>query len=92
MPRLAEYRFHGLLSVPELQSTEIDAAELIDKAQRQLDAFDGSIDAIVGYWDFPVSTMLPILRARYGLPGPSLESVLKCERIVPGRRERGSAW
>lgn len=88
VPRLADYRFHGLLSVPELQYGEIPADELIDKAQRQLDAFEGSIDAIVGYWDFPVSTMLPILCARYGLPGATLEAVLKCEHKYWSRLEQ----
>lgn len=91
VPKLGEYRFHALLSVPELRAGEISADELIDKAQRQLDAFDGSIDAIVGYWDFPVSTMLPILCRRYGVHGASLEAVLKCEHKYWSRLEQEKA-
>lgn len=49
VPRLADYRFHGLLSIPELQHGEIPIADLIEKAERQLNEFDGSVDAIVGY-------------------------------------------
>lgn len=79
VPRLAEYRFHRLLDVEELQAGDIPVADLLKKAERQLDEFDGPIDAIVGYWDFPVSTMLPVLCAKYDLPGAKLESVLKCE-------------
>jgi hypothetical protein len=30
----------------------------MDKAGRQLDAFEGSIDAIIGFWDFPVTMMV----------------------------------
>lgn len=91
VPKLDEYRFHALLSIPELQSDEIAADVLVDKAQHQLDAFDGSIDAIVGYWDFPVSTMLPILCRRYGVPGASLEAVLKCEHKYWSRLEQEKA-
>lgn len=79
VPRLAEYRFHPLLSIPELQEGSIPVKELIEKANGHLDAFDGTVDAIVGYWDFPVSTMLPILCRPRGLPSASLEAVLKCE-------------
>ncbi|MQA63470.1 MAG: ATP-grasp domain-containing protein [Actinophytocola sp.] len=88
VPRLAEYRFHALLSLDELQYGEIPVTDLLAKAQRQLDGFDGHIDAIVGYWDFPVSTMLPILCRRYGLPSTSLESVLKCEHKYWSRLEQ----
>ncbi len=72
--------FHQLLTVEELQDQEtIPLPDLLDKARAQLDAFDGTIDAIVGYWDFPVSLMVPILCEQYGLPSASLEAVLRCE-------------
>ncbi|MGP3999435.1 ATP-grasp domain-containing protein [Streptomyces sp. 8N706] len=88
VPHAAEYQFHPLLSVEELQVGEIPVAELIEKAEAELDAFDGSIDAIVGYWDFPVSTMVPILCKRYGLRSTSLESVVKCEHKYWSRLEQ----
>ncbi|MEX2374829.1 MAG: D-alanine--D-alanine ligase, partial [Dehalococcoidia bacterium] len=40
------------------------------------------------HWDFPTSTILPILRAHCGLPGPSLETVLKCEHKYWSRLEQ----
>ncbi|MDZ7825168.1 MAG: hypothetical protein U5R48_02935 [Gammaproteobacteria bacterium] len=52
---------------------------MLAEAEARLDAFDGSIDAIVGYIDFPVSTMLPILCRKFGTRSTSLESLLKCE-------------
>ncbi|SEQ57149.1 ATP-grasp domain-containing protein [Streptomyces radiopugnans] len=88
VPHAVEYRFHPLLSVEELQHGEIPVAELLEKAQKQLDAFDGSIDAIVGYWDFPVSTLVPILAERYGTRATSLESVVKCEHKYWSRLEQ----
>ncbi|MEU5876247.1 ATP-grasp domain-containing protein [Spirillospora sp. NPDC047279] len=88
VPYAAECRFHPLLGHKELLYGEIDLAALLDKAQRQLEDFDGSIDAVVGYWDFPVSTMVPILVRRFGLRGPSLEAVLKCEHKYWSRLEQ----
>lgn len=92
VPHLADYRFHQLLTVDELQhGDEIDVEGLLAKAERQLDAFEadrGPVDAIVGYWDFPVSTMMPVLCAKRGLPNPTLESVLKCEHKYWSRLEQ----
>ncbi|MDR9437297.1 MAG: D-alanine--D-alanine ligase [Thiohalophilus sp.] len=75
-----EYQFHSLLSYQAVKRPVREPIEhLLQQAYTKLDSFEGSIDAIVGYWDFPVSTILPIIRRRYNLPGPSLEAVLKCE-------------
>ena len=79
VPDADRYEFHGLLTIEQLQSGDIPIDSLMAEAIRVLDAFDGPIDAIVGYWDFPVSTMLPILQDRYDVRGAPLEAVLKCE-------------
>ncbi|PRX98716.1 ATP-grasp domain-containing protein [Allonocardiopsis opalescens] len=88
VPHAAEYRFHPLLGIEELQHGEIPIADLIAKARAELDAFDGRVDAIVGYWDFPVSSIVPILCEHYGLRGTSLESVVKCEHKYWSRLEQ----
>jgi hypothetical protein len=88
VPGADELRFHGLLTVEELQGGEVSLPVVVEKAQRVLDAFDGSIDAIVGYWDFPVSTLVPILGERYGTRTTSLESVVKCEHKYWSRLEQ----
>jgi len=76
----AELTFHGILDPAELYDTEVfDMASLLRHAEEQLRAIDGGIDAIVGYMDFPVSTMLPLLCERLGTRTTSLESLLKCE-------------
>jgi biotin carboxylase len=83
------YTFHSLLdyeTVTRDVNVEVDA--LLREAFATLDAFSGSIDAIVGFWDFPTVLMMPILRRRYGLRGPSLESVLKCEHKYWARIEQ----
>lgn len=89
LPEASDYRFHQLLTVDELRHGEnIPVRELLDKAQAQLETFGGSIDAIIGYWDFPVTLMLPILCSRFGLRSPSLESVLRCEHKYWSRLEQ----
>lgn len=91
LPGSAEYRFHPLLSTDELLSGDIDLNGLLGKARDELDAFDGAIDAIVGYWDFPVSSMVPILCQERSLPTAPLEAVLKCEHKYWSRLEQQSS-
>jgi hypothetical protein len=79
LPDAERYRLHPLLTYEEIYGEQIRLHELLATAQRQLESFDGRIDAIIGFWDFPVSTMMPILRARFGLPGAPVEEVVKCE-------------
>ncbi|MDR5865176.1 ATP-grasp domain-containing protein [Halomonas koreensis] len=74
------YRFHGLIAPAAVYDTEVfDISAMLEEATEALEAFDGRVDAIVGYMDFPVSTMLPILCDRFDTRSPSLESLLKCE-------------
>lgn len=88
LPDAADFVFHGLMTLDELQSGTIDLPALLDKAQRQLDNFDGTIDGIVGYWDFPISLMVPILCARYHLPSKNLDAAVKCEHKYWSRLEQ----
>ncbi|MGH3629084.1 MAG: ATP-grasp domain-containing protein [Sciscionella sp.] len=88
MPDADSYTFHPLLSFEEIYGEEIELAPLLAKARQHLSSFDGRIDAIIGFWDFPVSTMLPILRQRFGLAGATLEEVVKCEHKYWSRLEQ----
>lgn len=75
-----DYRFHSLISYQDIKgSARFPVREFLNQAHQTLTAFNGPVDAIVGYWDFPVSTVLPIVRRQFGLRGPTLEAVLKCE-------------
>jgi len=72
--------FHGLVEPAKVYDTQqFDIPAMLAESEAVLDNFDGSIDAIVGYMDFPVSTMLPILCEKYGTRNASLEALLKCE-------------
>lgn len=88
VPHAADYNFHGLLDIDEMQGVEFSFPDLLRAAEEKLDAFEGSVDAVVGYWDFPVSTMVPILSERYGLRSTSLESIVKCEHKYWSRLEQ----
>lgn len=80
-------RFRGVLDFGELQvDGHFPFQQPLDRATAELDRFTGSIDGIMGYWDFPVTSMLPLLRARYGCAGPSLEAVVRCEHKFWSRR------
>jgi ATP-grasp domain len=89
MPDANQYRFYPLLSMGELFGEQIPLQDLLDKAVRQLEDFEGSIDAIIGFWDFPVTSMVPILCRRLGgLCCASLEAVIKCEHKYWSRLEQ----
>lgn len=81
--------FHGVLDYETLvNTTDLDFDQLLHDARAELDAFDGSIDAIIAHWDFPVSVLATVLAAENGLPAPSLESLLKSEHKYWSRLEQ----
>lgn len=76
------YRYHELLSEADVRGAEdepypFDA--VLERLTRELEAFDGSIDAIIGYWDYPVAPLVALLAERFGTTAPSLASVVRCE-------------
>jgi hypothetical protein len=80
LPGAEQYAYHPLFTYREIkQQKSFPVARLLEQGTHTLQSFPESVDAVIGYWDFPVSTTLPILRRSLGLPGPSLEAVLKCE-------------
>ncbi|MFJ2094560.1 acetyl-CoA carboxylase biotin carboxylase subunit family protein [Streptomyces sp. NPDC087901] len=91
VPEPDSYRFHPLLSLDELQEGEVSVADLMTRARTVLDAHEGPIDAIVGYWDFPVSTLVPMLGREYNTRTTSLESIVKCEHKYWSRLEQQKA-
>jgi hypothetical protein len=89
LPGADGLRFHRLLDRDDLRDmAHLDLPARLAQAERILRDFDGSVDAVVGYWDFPVSSLVPILCHRFGLPGPELEGVLRCEHKYWSRLEQ----
>jgi hypothetical protein len=85
-------RFHGLLA-PEVvtRPDEHGFGPLLARAREALDAFDGSVDALVAHWDFPTSVLVPILARERGLAAPSLEAVLACEHKLWSRIDQAAS-
>lgn len=84
--------FHGLMTFKE---TRVNTAEgidwLIKEGQERLRKQRHHVDAVIGYWDFPVTTTLPIICRGFDLKAPTLESVLKCEHKYWSRLEQRQA-
>lgn len=84
-----QYNIHSLLTKEEVNGAHhYDFNELLNKAEQQLKAFDGPIDAITGYYEFPTMGIVGILREMYGVPGTSLESIIKCDHKYLSRVEQ----
>jgi len=81
--------FHRLLDRAEpVERRHYPVAEIIDQARERLRSFDGPVDGIIHYIDFPVSTIVPIIAREFGLPSASLEAVLTCEHKYWSRVEQ----
>lgn len=81
--------FHKLLDRSELtERMHYPIQEILDHARQRLRAFPGSVDGIIHYIDFPVSTIVPLLARELGLPSASLEAVLACEHKYWARVEQ----
>ncbi len=92
LSRAGSYRFHSLISYKRIKcGKSFPVREFLQQAPRILEEFDGAVDAVIGFWDFPVSTLLPIIQKQAGLIGPSLNAVLKCEHKYWSRLEQAKA-
>jgi len=84
-----QYRFHSPLEYDEVvKPLDYPYEEMLQKAERQLRDFPGTIDAIISHWDFSADTMLPILCRKFDLKSPSLEKVLMCGHKYWSRLEQ----
>lgn len=88
MPGHERQTFVPVLTDAEMQEGEVSIPDLLDRAVRTLDGRDTPVDAVIGFWDFPISTLVPLLAARYGLTGAPLEAVVKCEHKYWSRLEQ----
>ena len=88
LPEAATCDFLPAIKYEEMRGlAHFDMENLIDIAFKRIDDH-GKIDAVVTYYDFPGTDLVPIIASRYNLPGPSLESVLKCEHKYWSRLEQ----
>ena len=92
LPCAAQSDFLPVLGYDEIvRQGRYDLPALLQTAEARLRAHPRPIDAIVTFWDFPSSTIMPIMRGWFDLPGPTLEAVLKCEHKYWSRLEQAAS-
>ena len=88
LPEAEECEFLPALKFDEIRGVEdYCIPDLIHKINKRIEKERG-IDAVVSYFDFPGSVLVPIIAEKYGLPGPGLENIMKCEHKYWSRREQ----
>jgi len=89
MPQAEGINFHTALDRDEVrEADELDSNRLVTLAAERIQNYPGPVHGVACFFDFPFTTLVPILAERFGLPGPSLESVLKCEHKYWSRLEQ----
>ena len=87
IPAAHECNFLPLFTFEQVQGAQrYPLEQLLTLAGEILGSFPETIDAIVGYWDLPVSAAVPVLCERFNLPAPPLSSVIACEHKLWARR------
>ena len=65
MEHFDEYNIYGVIPPEEAEdAASYDIQQMMDRITNYLDDFDGSIDAIVTYIDFPMSLITPVICRR----------------------------
>lgn len=83
------YEYHSVMDVSELQHKEkYSIQKLMDKAISNIDNLDHDPDAVVGFWNFPVTCLTPLVAKHYDLPHLPLKALVKCEHKYLSRTEQ----
>lgn len=86
------YQWHKLFSDDEIVwFPDHPFRELLDDAEDQVSRYNGELAGIINHWDFPSSTLHPILCRQHDLRSADLLAVLKCEHKFWSRLEQRAA-
>ena len=89
LPQAHECEFHAALTINEMRDDpDVDIEALVDLATERMRSVPGGAHGVTSFFDFPGTIVSSILAERFGLPGPSLESLLKCEHKYWSRMEQ----
>ncbi len=91
LPEADECNFLPAIKLEEMRDVEeFSIPGLLETADRRIDEA-GRIDAVVTWFDFPGSVLVPIIAEKYNVTGPSLNNVMKCEHKYYSRIEQSKA-
>ncbi len=91
LPESEECEFLPAVKLSEMRDVEeFSIPSLLETADRRINQA-GRIDAVVTWFDFPGSVLVPVIAEKYDLPGPSLKNVMKCEHKYWSRVEQSKA-
>lgn len=89
LPQAEEFEFVPALTYGEIRDDpDADVAALIELAASRLEAAPGGPAGVASFFDFPGTVIAAVLAERFGLPGPPLESLFKCEHKYWSRLEQ----
>jgi len=90
LPQADDCNFLSALDFDEMRDDGgvDDIESLVETAASRMAAVPGGPDGVASFYDFPGTIIASILAERFGLPGPSLESLLKCEHKYWSRLEQ----
>ncbi|WP_201155028.1 ATP-grasp domain-containing protein [Rhodothalassium salexigens] len=89
LPQAADCTFHAALHIDEMRGVgDLDIPALVETAAARMAAVPGGAHAVTSFFDFPGTLIAAMLAERFGLPGPGLEAVLKCENKYWSRLEQ----
>ena len=72
--------FHSALDFDDIRGVdEFPFERLLASAVARLDAGPERVDGVCTFLDFPATELVPLLAAHAGVPGPSIEAVLRCD-------------
>ena len=68
------------LDIDEIRGVEhFPFEELLELAWQRLQQASVPVHGVATFLDFPATELVPVLAARAGVPGPTLEAVLRCD-------------
>ena len=89
LPQADEVDFAAALTFSEIRDDpEVDVAALIERAAERMAAAPGGPAGVASFFDFPGTVIAAALAERFGLPGPGLEPLFKCEHKYWSRLEQ----
>jgi len=89
LPAREECDFHAALTLEEMRGdAALSIPEMLETARRRMAEVPGGAHGIASFFDFPGTILAAYLAREFGLPGPGIDPVLKCEHKFWSRLEQ----